>query len=136
MPLAALVCPKLVYSGCCYLESLPCGAPEPPFSSPLSSLLFSIRVNLLAPVQIVLATASPLNGTIPKTPSFSRLFPVLPKAWTGLFALLEDFTIPLRCVLRTCKIRCLRCAGGMDAASYRSSSPDAFAAGHVHAWIR
>lgn len=97
MPLAALVCPKLVYFGCCHLEPLPCEAPEPPSSSPLSSLLFSVRVSLLAPVQIVLATASPLNGPIPKTPSFSRLLPVLPRAWTGLFALLKDFTIPLVC---------------------------------------
>ena len=66
----------------CHLEPFAFRAPEPLSSSPLFSLLFCIGVSLLAPVQIIQATASPTNGAIPKTPLFSRLVPaILPRAW-------------------------------------------------------
>lgn len=40
----------------------------------------------LAPVQMILATASPTNRTVPKKPPFPRLVPVLPKPGQGCFS--------------------------------------------------
>lgn len=86
--------------------------------------------NPLAWVQMILATASPTNRTVPKIPQFPRL---VPKPGQGCFSR-RMFSWGL---LPSCshvslqelglgpahpKHRCLGCAGGMDAASSQSPS--------------
>lgn len=98
MPLAGLLCPKLVCFGCCCLELFPCGAPEPSPSSPAFLPAVFYQGCSLGSDADDPGNCQPTNGTIPKTPP---LFKAGPSSPSSLFscALLEAFAIPLTCAV-------------------------------------